>query len=1229
MIPTYSRAMVHMPEDESARLNTEAHARQEPLQPTLVSEAERRQWLMEWNSTGAEYPRHLCLHQLLEQQLARTPHHPALAFEDQRLTYAEMHRRSNLLAVRLRALGAGPEVPVGLFVERSLEMVVGILGILKAGSAYVPIDPATPLQRVAFLLNDAGASLLLTQTPLLPAVPATAGGVITLDTFDWQCKADEDIAPGVHSGNLACLIYTSGSTGTPKGVCVEHRNLVNYVLGVSDRFRFEPGMQHAMVSTVAADLGNTVLFPSLATGGCLHIISRERAENPLALADYFEREIIDVLKITPSHLAALQAGRNPERVMPRRRLILGGEASRAQWVKHLRTMSPHCEIFNHYGPTEATVGVLTCHVGPNIPDTESGTLPLGKPLPNCRVYILDQQRQPQPAGTPGELWIGGAGVTRGYLHRANLTAESFLPDPFALAPGERMYRSGDRARHLPNGDIEFLGRADRQVKIRGHRVELGEVEHALHQQPGIREAVVTAVDHASESTQLIAHIVPTLLPQPLWANPSVYLLPDDSSVAHIHKSETDYIYKEIFVLQAYLRHGITVQHGDCIVDAGANIGLFTVFLSRLQRNLRIFSFEPNPAAFACLSANAAAWGENVTCLPFGLSHQNTHADMTVFEGFSLLSGFHADAGVEREVVRSYVHNSTPVPHLDEHWNRELGNLLDQRFRARNISAQLRTLSSVMEEEGIDHIDLLKINVEKCELEILQGLEDRHWPGIRQMVLEVDERHNLEPVTALLQKHGFQFLVEQDPLLRNTALCYVYARRGEPLVKQSFQQNSAGLPPPQPLAPGDRALTPAGLRKQLQSRLPPYMVPSQFVLLDELPLTVNGKIDRGALPAPSSAISAARQEFVGPRTSTEKGLAAIWQDLLSVDAVGVQDDFFDLGGNSLLAIRAVARIADEFGVDLPLATLLESPTIDALARKLEKDRDTPSAVSWSSLVPLRSTGSQPPLFLMHSHGGNTLEYRPLADLLGSNQPVYALQARGLDGHIPTNTTMQEMAAAYLQELRFAAPVGPYFLGGYCLGGLLALEAAQQLTAAGEKVALLILIQSMNPPTMQFRPDIPTPLRLWYRATQRLNLEQEYVSSRGWGFMAERFRFHSKRAWIKASIALDRTGTTRNSDLSHLPMHYALEALERVHQRVLKTYQPQPYSGDVLIIRAEKQPRGWIAGTDLGWNGLLHGNVDFVDLPGHQQNLLHSPNVAQLAEALRSRMAAARNRIAVSA
>ena len=874
------------------------------------------------------------LHQLFEQQARKTPDRDALAFEGRTLSYAELDRRADLVAGQLQEMGIGPDALVALFMPRSLEMIVGVLGILKSGGAYVPIDAAHPPARVAFVLDDARVRAVLTTSTLLERLPEARPSAICLDGFDWTQPRSRIREAAVDPSHLAYVIYTSGSSGQPKGVCIEHRNIVNYVLGVSARFEFGVGLRHATVSTIAADLGNTVIFPALSTGGCLHVIAEERAESQARLSEYFSREAIDVLKIVPSHLAALQTGDHPELVMPRRRLILGGEASRPAWVQQLRALRPDCEIHNHYGPTETTVGVLTYRVGSDA-SPHAATVPLGRPLPGGHVYVLDSNGSIVPPGEEGELCVGGAGVARGYLNRPELTAEKFIADPFVDNPHARLYRTGDLARYLPDGNIEFLGRMDDQIKLHGNRIEPAEIESALRAIPGIRDALVLPRDDASSGRRLIAYVVPMRIDQPLWDKTSTHLLPDGTTVAHLNRNETEYIYDEIFVRQAYLRHGVTVHDGDCIVDAGANIGLFTVFASRLAKNLKIVAFEPNPSAFDCLLANAAACDADVTCLPIGLSRENRLAELTSFAGLSLLSGLYADAAIEREVVKTYVDNQRGEPH-DDRVSAEIGELIDDRLRSTTVDVELRTLSRVIAEQHIDRIDLLKVNVEKSELDVLLGLSDADWSRIRQLVIEIDTRENLQPVEDLLKHHGFEVVIEQDELLRRTDLCYVYASRQPAARAVSDRPANAHIRQASP--PDTDVLTPHRLRAGLKERLPQYMIPSAFVLLERLPLTPNGKIDRHALAGASTERPVAiARGFEPPRSETEKALAAIWSEMLDVENVGVADDFFDLGGQSLTAIRTVSRIRDAFAVDLSLRNVFEQPTLGGLAEIIDRLR----------------------------------------------------------------------------------------------------------------------------------------------------------------------------------------------------------------------------------------------------------------------------------------------------
>ncbi|KAB0596434.1 non-ribosomal peptide synthetase [Cupriavidus gilardii] len=410
----------------------------------------------------------------------------ALRYEEQTLTRGETDRLANGIAAGLVERSVGREMRVGLCVERSPAFVTGLLGILKAGAVCVPLDPAQPAERLRQLLDDAAASVVV-------------GSVPGFDCLDPALVAPLDEAPAVSllRGQAAYLIYTSGSTGTPKGVLVSHDALAHYVSGVLHRLELPADASMAMVSTTAADLGHTVLFGALCSGRTLHLISRERGFDPDRFAEYMARHRVGVLKIVPSHLRGLLQGRQPADGLPERALILGGEATSAELARTVRDLKPHCRLFNHYGPTETTVGVLT-HEAVTLPERQ---LPTGTPLPGSRVYVLDADLNPVPAGIVGELYIAGPQLARGYLDRPGLTAERFVPDPFT--DGARMYRTGDRVRQDAQGRIEYLGRQDEQVKIRGYRVELGEIAHLLRSQPGVKDAAVIVHEE-----RLVAYCVP-------------------------------------------------------------------------------------------------------------------------------------------------------------------------------------------------------------------------------------------------------------------------------------------------------------------------------------------------------------------------------------------------------------------------------------------------------------------------------------------------------------------------------------------------------------------------------------------------------------------------------------------------------------------------------------------------------------------------------------------------
>ncbi|MHC5715895.1 MAG: non-ribosomal peptide synthetase, partial [Nostoc sp.] len=389
--------------------------------------------------------------------------------------------------------------------ERSLEMIIGLLGILKAGGAYLPLDPTLPKEGFASRLQNIEIPVILTQQRFVDSLPTDVAQIVCLDT-DWDSITqykNENPTSEMTAQNLVYVLFTSGSTGKPKGVAIEHRQLLNYLHGITQRLDLSATANFATVSTLAADLGNTGIFAALCTGGCLHILSTECATDSTVLAKYCRTHPIDCLKIVPSHLATLLASAPSDSILPRQQLILGGEAASWQLIEQIQQQAPSSFIFNHYGPTEATVGVTTFTVDQQISHTQ--TVPLGRPLANTQIYLLDEQLQPVPIGVQGELYIGGAGLARGYLNRPDLTAAQFIPNPFAQT-GSRLYKTGDIARYLPDGNIEFIGRADHQVKIRGFRIELGEIETILSQHPQVQQAVV-AVWEDDGNKSLVAYVV--------------------------------------------------------------------------------------------------------------------------------------------------------------------------------------------------------------------------------------------------------------------------------------------------------------------------------------------------------------------------------------------------------------------------------------------------------------------------------------------------------------------------------------------------------------------------------------------------------------------------------------------------------------------------------------------------------------------------------------------------
>jgi amino acid adenylation domain-containing protein len=471
-----------------------------PAQPLsgvpLLSDSALRQMLVEWNDTATGAAHDKCIHELFEAQVARTPDTPAVICGDERLTYAELDRRANQLARYLRRLGVGPGVRVGLCVERTPEMIVGILGVLKAGGAYVPLDPSYPFERLTYMLTDAHPPVLLSQERLVEELPSYHGKVVCLDS-DWELigrESAEGVENRVASDHLAYVIYTSGSTGRPKGVMVPHRGVCNSSAFYARVIDMPPGSRMLQLTSLGFDMSVFDIVPALISGLTL-CLAPQKPPLGTDLLMLFEDLEIEIISFPPSVLATL-----PLAPLPKLRFIgVAGEAVSAELVSK---WAPGRRLYNAYGPAEGSVWVSGAFL-------EAGAPPvIGRPIDDIRLYVLDQRQRPVPVGVPGELCIGGVGVTWGYLHQPDVTADKYVPDPFGPEPGARLYRTGDLARYLPDGNLDFVGRTDTQVKIRGARIELGEIEAVLGRHTSVREAVVLAREDAPGDKRLVAYVLP-------------------------------------------------------------------------------------------------------------------------------------------------------------------------------------------------------------------------------------------------------------------------------------------------------------------------------------------------------------------------------------------------------------------------------------------------------------------------------------------------------------------------------------------------------------------------------------------------------------------------------------------------------------------------------------------------------------------------------------------------
>jgi amino acid adenylation domain-containing protein/non-ribosomal peptide synthase protein (TIGR01720 family) len=1029
----------------------------------MLTSAERRQLLVEWNSTDEHYSGPNSLAARMEAEGERSPHSVAVVFRQQQLTYQELNHRANQLARLLKEKGVGPDEIVAVCIERSAEMIISLLAVLKAGGAYLPLDPDLPRPRIAFMLSDADPKAIITIERLRALLPEQTGGVICLDEQQIiESHSGDRLPPEIAGDNLAYVIYTSGSTGKPKGAMISQRGICNRLDWMQQQFNLTPDDAVLQKTPYSFDVSVWELFWPLMNGATLVMAEPGGHKDAQYLMQLIDEQQVTLLHFVPSMLQAFLQEADEGSCRSLRRVICSGEALEAQTVQRFYEKMG-AELYNLYGPTEASVDVTCWRCEPA---ADSRSVPIGRPIANLRMYILDEAMQVVPVGVAGELRIAGLGVARGYLKRADLTAEKFIPDEWSREAGGRLYRSGDLARYLKDGSIEFLGRIDDQVKIRGYRIELGEIEAVLSLHPSLIGATVLAREDESARKRLVAYIVPQADRSADGGNASAsqlhaeqvseWQLVFDDTYQQVapHADPTfntagwNSSFDGLPIPAAEMEEWVTRTVDSIlalaprrVLEIGCGTGLLLFPLARhcqqyigtdfsvtALRDLRgkLKAIEPRLPQVTLLERSA----DDFTGIEAGAF--NTVILNSVVQYFPsldyLLRVLERAAAAVEPGGRIFVGDVRSLPLLETlHTSVELHSAPDSLSTEklmRRVSKRIaQDIELIIDPEffavlnqhlpQISHVQiLLKRGSYRNELSryrydvilhvghhgeppagcawrdwqtegfstavlrellsksapailacervpnarllgdvlTLQLLKDEQRPEtvgeLKAMAagLSLEEQVDPEALWRIGDELGYKVEITWSASREDDCYDVIFARNSAPVsvagVARSASEKTLTARPLRSYANNPLAeklaqkLVPE-VRSYLKDRLPDYMVPSAFVMMDSLPLTANGKVDRKALPPPAQAAPEMEANFVAPRTPVEEGLAEVWASVLSLDRVGVNNNFFELGGDSIHTIQVVAR-ANQVGLRFTTRQMFQHQTIAELAEVVAVD-----------------------------------------------------------------------------------------------------------------------------------------------------------------------------------------------------------------------------------------------------------------------------------------------------